>query len=292
MTESRDHHPSFLATEVSETRYFFLDLTPELTEDVTVVCGGCERCNASYRIQRDDFRFHSVECVVEGEGQLILRGAHYRLLPGTVFSYGPKVPHVIETSAERPLRKYFVDFLGRRAERLLAQSPLGGGHVVNVSKPNEIADLFELLLRDGNAETRYAAAICSKLIELLLLKIGELVVPYGSIQTRAWATYQRVHRLLDEHYATLASLDEAAAQCHVDSAYICRLFQRFDHVSPYQYLTRLKMNHAAEQLGTSGHTVKEVAAELNFADPYHFSHVFKKVYGVSPTHFVQLRTRP
>ena len=64
---------------------------------------------------------------------------------------------------------------------------------------------------------------------------------------------------------------------------------RYDNQSPYQFLLRLKMNHAAELLQKSGTLVKQVAEECGFKEPFHFSRVFASVFGVSPTHFRELR---
>ena len=52
-------------------------------------------------------------------------------------------------------------------------------------------------------------------------------------------------------------------------------------------LVRLKMRHAADLLNNGHALVKDVAATVGFQDPYHFSRVFKSVYGVSPKAFVQ-----
>jgi AraC-like DNA-binding protein len=75
----------------------------------------------------------------------------------------------------------------------------------------------------------------------------------------------------------------------VDTAYVCRLFRRFDHQSPYRFLMRLKMNAAAGQLAQPGALVKNVAAELGFTNPFHFSRVFKSVFAVPPDAFRKLR---
>jgi len=49
------------------------------------------------------------------------------------------------------------------------------------------------------------------------------------------------------------------------------------------------MNLATERLQNPATLVKQVAAELGFADVYHFSRVFKKMLGVSPQGFRRLR---
>ncbi len=73
----------------------------------------------------------------------------------------------------------------------------------------------------------------------------------------------------------------------MDRAYLCRLFRRYDHQTPHQFLMRRKMHLAAERLQQSDLLVKQVAAQLGFADPFHFSRTFKRVLGLSPEAFRQ-----
>jgi len=49
------------------------------------------------------------------------------------------------------------------------------------------------------------------------------------------------------------------------------------------------MNHAAKRLQQPGALVKQVAEEVGFTDPFHFSRVFNSVFGLSHTAFCGLR---
>ena len=49
------------------------------------------------------------------------------------------------------------------------------------------------------------------------------------------------------------------------------------------------MNAAADQLAHPGALVKNVAADLGFTNPFHFSRVFKSVFAVSPETFRKMR---
>jgi AraC-like DNA-binding protein len=94
---------------------------------------------------------------------------------------------------------------------------------------------------------------------------------------------------METNFVRLQTLDQIAAERHVNKAYLCRLFHRYDQQTPYQFLLRLKMNHAAEQLQQPGMLVKQVAEQAGFADPFHFSRVFRAVLGLSPARFRNLR---
>jgi AraC-like DNA-binding protein len=149
--------------------------------------------------------------------------------------------------------------------------------------------LFEELIESGLHFGGNNAALCSKLLECLALKLEASTAPLGGVETPAFATYQQCRRHIEQHFIRLQTLEQVAGECHTDKAYLCRLFRRYDHQSPYQYLLRLKMNHAAERLQQSGTLVKQVAEEIGFADPFHFSRVFRNILGLAPKAFKALR---
>jgi len=161
------------------------------------------------------------------------------------------------------------------------------GAALQTAAPNEILQLFEDLIGAGLRQTLFSTGICAALTQHMLLRIAETAVPLGTIGTLAFETYQRCRQYIETHYLQLQGLAEVAACCHVDAAYLCRLFGRYDHQSPYQYLTRLKMRAAAQRLQVPGALVKVVADAMGFADPFQFSRTFRRVYGVSPRSFAQ-----
>jgi AraC-like DNA-binding protein len=281
--------PEFFSPQVREARRFYLDLAPPPTEPMAVVCGGCEHCAPDYAIHRGSFPYYSLEFVAQGKGQLTLADETYPLSAGTVFSYGPNIPQRITTDPADPLVKYFVDFCGARAVELLGQHAPQPGSVGRVFAPAEIQAAFDELIHNGLKATRFSSRVCAVLLEYLILKIAESLMPWEAAQTPAFATYQRCRQYLQAHYLGLRSLSQAARQCHVDPAYLCRLFCRYAHQTPYQFLLRLKMNAAAQRLQDPGALVKQVAAELGFDDPFHFSRAFKKVFGLSPEAFRRVR---
>ena len=96
-----------------------------------------------------------------------------------------------------------------------------------------------------------------------------------------------LRQLIERQVLALHALNDIAEACHINAPYLCRLFKRYGAESPYQMLIRLKMRHATDLLNGSPALIKQVAKATGFADPYHFSRVFKKVYGVSPRAFLQ-----
>ncbi len=285
----KDVKPDFFSTQVSQSHRFYLNLKPSSKIRLAVVCGGVEHCAADYAISRRSFPFYSVEFVSQGSGLLKLMGREYPLQPGSVFSYGPGIAHHITAKSNRTLVKYFIDFHGRDAVRLLTAARLKPGTVTSVFPPGEIQPLFEEIIRNGRRGTLGAHEICLRLLQGLVLKILDARAPLPGQDTLAFNTYQQCREHIQRNYLRLRSVKQLAGECHLDDTYLCRLFKRYDHQSPYRLLVRLKMNHAAERLQRPGALVKQVAEETGFANPFHFSRVFKSVFGLSPRAMVQMR---
>jgi AraC-like DNA-binding protein/quercetin dioxygenase-like cupin family protein len=281
--------PEFFSDDVAEARRFYLDLNPPKNQPLVVVCGGLEHCTPDYAIHRDTFPFYSIEYVARGSGEVKLKGRAYSLQPGCLFSYGPGTPHHIIGNSADPLVKYFVDFAGTQATNLLRPCGLSPGRASEVFPANALQPLFDELIQAGLQVRRESAVLCAKMMECLALRIAGAREPLEGAETHAFATYQQCRRHIEQHSLRLRTLEQIAGECHVNNAYLCRLFRRYDNQSPYQYLLRLKMNYSAERLQQPGALVKQVAEESGFADPFHFSRVFTSVFGLSPTAFRGLR---
>jgi AraC-like DNA-binding protein len=281
--------PDFFSKQVLGANRFYLDAFGPAARQFAVVSGGCERCEPDYRIDRRDFPFHCLEFVARGRGSLTINGQTWFLSPGMVFTYGPGIAHVITTEADDPLIKYFVDFTGRKARRLLEDHDVGPGTVAQVNAPDAILHVFDDLVANGAGGRRFGPQICVTLVELLVLKIAEMQTTEMHYPTGAFTTYQNCRAFILEHYLQIHTLDGIAKACHVDKAYLCRLFQRFDNQTPYRYLLQLKMREAAKRLQNRRSLVKQVGYELGFEDPFHFCRVFKNVFGLSPAAFKRLR---
>lgn len=281
--------PEFFSSDVAQARRFYLDLHPRRDKRLAVVCGGLEHCTPHYAIHRNTFPFYSIEYVARGRGELRLRGQSCPLAPGCLFSYGPSVAHHITGDPDDPPVKYFVDFAGRAAAGLLESCGLLPGRVSKVHPPHALQALFDELIEHGSRIRGDRAELCGRLLECVVLKIRAAQVPLEGSETMAFTTYQHCREHLDRHFQRLRTLNQAAGECHVNNGYLCRLFRRYAHQSPYQYLLRLKMNLAAERLQQPGSLVKEVAASAGFANAFHFSRVFKATFGLSPDAFRRMR---
>lgn len=279
--------PHFFSPQVVRAARFYL---PPEGEAPALSAAGFERCRPGYRVCREDFSFRALEIVSDGAGTLDLAGRSHPLSRGTVFTYGPGIAHGIAASP-RGLGKYFLNWNGPAGGALLSEAGMPPGTVLHIASPAELEPLLSELIRNGLKNSAYSRKICFSLGELILLKIRENALPFPGRNSRAYGTFRRCRDTLEENFSRLGSLEEVARACGVDQAYLCRLFQSFAHQSPYRYLIRLKLNRAAELLHDPDTLVKQAAFAVGFSDPFHFSRLFSKAFGLSPSAYSRLYGR-
>lgn len=282
--------PNFFSPQVQHARRFYLDLAFQARKRLSVVCGGFEQCSPDYTIDRASFPYLSIEYVFKGKGSLSLNNEQAELHPGVVFTYGPGIAHQIEAHPDDPPAKYFVDFRGHDAVQVMRACNLAPGVIRRIETPVEVKRILDDLIRDGIRGGPMAAGLCGSLLEYLLYRIATAAAPDDRDPSLAYGTYLRCRDHIERNYLNLQTLKQISKEVHVDQAYLCRLFQRYDLQSPYQLLTRLKMNKAVELLQDPAILIKQVAAHLHYADAFHFSRTFKSVFGVSPQAFRKHRS--
>jgi AraC family transcriptional regulator len=98
--------------------------------------------------------------------------------------------------------------------------------------------------------------------------------------------YLQCKAMIDENLSSMNNLQSVASQLNIEVSGLCRTFKRYHGISPYQYILRQKMSAAAQELLHSGKLIKEVASNMGYSDPYHFSRLFKSIHGISPANFI------
>jgi AraC family transcriptional regulator len=76
---------------------------------------------------------------------------------------------------------------------------------------------------------------------------------------------------------------ELAQLAGMSPHYFCELFKNSTGLSPHQYSLRCRVDRAKEFLRSPQYTIIQVAKAIGFADQSHFTKVFRRIVGVTPT---------
>lgn len=276
-------HDELFSVQVTGSKTFFLDLSASADSVWQLVLGGRECCSPDYLLERTNFPYHVFEYVVQGSGSAILDGKCFELQQGSLLCYAPSTVCRFTTQPSAPLHKFFFALAGAGVEQRLDQAGLPVPSSRVLAAHGEIRTVAEDIVREGARGGRLASDICRTLFELLLLKISDTSTWADHGSPIARDNFLRCRSLIDAAPQRYSCLEVLAGEAGMDVSSICRLFRRFQGVSPYQYLLRRKMTLAAELLVDRGCLVKEAAQQLGYTDAFHFARCFKAVHGVPPS---------
>ncbi|WP_354335225.1 chromate resistance protein ChrB domain-containing protein [Pedobacter sp. CG_S7] len=85
------------------------------------------------------------------------------------------------------------------------------------------------------------------------------------------------------------SLKEVSEELNVHPAYLSREFSRhFDDLSFGEYIRKLRIEKAMKLMDTTNHSLTEIAYLTGFSDQSHFTRIFKKQKGQSPSDYKKI----
>lgn len=97
-------------------------------------------------------------------------------------------------------------------------------------------------------------------------------------------------RILDEEYQHYdRTLNELSKQLGISMWYFARLFKKNTGIGFREYLRGLRMKKAAELLGGTLLSVKEISISVGYKHVSDFDHHFKAVYGIQPSAYRRVR---
>lgn len=99
--------------------------------------------------------------------------------------------------------------------------------------------------------------------------------------------FERVSAYIQEYYGQSLSIASLAEQNNVNRNRLSYVFRRHAGMGPAEYILKYRMDMAEQMLLANDVSVQQIAETVGIADPFYFSRVFKKQYGVSPTEYRQ-----
>ncbi len=94
----------------------------------------------------------------------------------------------------------------------------------------------------------------------------------------------RAKEALHAHSGERLSLQQMAKLVSVSPVYLTQEFTRSEGMPLYQYQLRLRLSRALLKLPYSNN-ITELALDLGFSSHSHFTSVFRKAFGVTPSQY-------
>ena len=221
--------------------------------------------------------------ITGGKGQFLIRDQIYPVDTKDLVMINPNVPHTESGVNSKPL-EYIV--LGISGVELAGNGSFNGQFLVLDDLENkELTACIHNILREMEQKNPGYEDVCQAYVEILIIRLmRNIALSAGEELQRSSDNTQcaTVKRYMDLHFKESLTLEQLAAEAHMNKFYLAHAFKREYGVSPINYLISLRIQESKYLLSETDITMSQIAQILGFSSPSYFSHVFRKTQGTSP----------
>ena len=243
--------------------------------------------------------FIEIAIILDGEGEFFVDGQTFPVRKGDLLLFNPGMTHQSRrVDGKGPATEFYAAFTNihfRDMEDNQIRFP-GGAFLLH---PEEKTFLHltrlaqSMVLESCNAQPGRYFMLKAYLTQMILLLYREQVEDQkpkalGYIFESANKKYvvEQIVDYLNRHYNEKISLDQIAQNMYLSPFYISRIFKNEVGDTPINYLINLRMEKARKLLlEKQDCSIQEIAQCVGYDDAYHFSKLFKKHYGNSPSQY-------
>ena len=237
---------------------------------------------------------------VQGEKSMNINRDHYDYNPGNyLILFIPMTIDcmVIKASAEKPFMGTHLAFEQGRIARMLMKLDRTGYRAPVPDKDAEVSGIYTSGVNDrllgafirliGTLDDPVEAAVMSdSIIEEIYFQI--LYSEQGGILQNLLnqnGLIRQISKAVDYVYQNIdqsISVEELAETVHMGSSNFHRKFKEIMHLSPLQYMKKIKLN-TAQTLLSEGRSVSEAGYLVGYRSPSQFSREYKRFFGNAPS---------
>ena len=215
--------------------------------------------------------YYLLHLIVKGKGYVERNGEKTYLKEGEAFLICPGEITTYCSDKDDPWEYVWISFLGSYAKTLVSHA------TKKLFVPYKKSGLIALLTAIDSENTD-CLSILSTLIEVL--KSIKIDAPKPNEDGVELAV-----NYLENNYFRRIDVGELAKKFGFSRSHFTMLFIKRVGESPYEYLTKIRVDRAKEYLKRSVYSVEEIAYSVGFSSLQRFSDTFKKYVGLSPLNF-------
>jgi AraC family transcriptional activator of pobA len=252
--------------------------------------------------------YYTFVIIQEGYGRYILDSHTFDTKPNTIYFTNPghvKGFEIIQpyhghliTFSEKFLKQYIGKGVFEEFPFLLAETV--PPHYLSATPFAAFVDLCEQLISEYRRSSPYKYKILGNLMTVFLLKIKEMFwddydpEAEGSLSSPIVTTFKKN---LEGHFRALAAgetnpllqVQDFAQMQHLHPNYFSTVIKSKTGKTVNTWITEKTIAEAQALLAQTAKPIKEIAYQLGFQEPTHFSRFFKKQTGFTPSTFRRTR---
>lgn len=217
----------------------------------------------------------------KGMGHFIIDREEKVLGAGTFIFFRPnESQHYTYYAKEQP-EVYWIHFTGADCERLIESFSFTD---IFVGENVQFKTIFQDIILELQLQKPYFEEVINSNFIKLLALIQRMLILNEKTKENHFAM-DRLIIALNQQYTKQWTISTMADFCNMSNDYFSHIFKEVTHVTPINFLTKLRIAKSKELLLAEGLGISDVAFLVGYADPLYFSRVFKKMEKVSPKEY-------
>ncbi len=273
---------------------------PKEFDILTLYQCGEMSCEQGFIVQEHRQTCYEISCFIGGEGYNYCGDEKYPVKEGDIFINVPGDCHKIVSSDTAPLRFLYMGwkFSDRVAEHFLPiveffEKPLE--HPLMQDRFGVSFYLSKLVSEFYNSTDFSEEMVNSYVFQILCLLYRTWQMPkYPAELSRkgnsVGGTVYRVIQYVDNNIYDIDNVGTICRDLCYSSSYLSRVFHARTGTTLQHYLNEKKIESAEALIKGSGLSMTEIAEKLHFDSVQSFSRIFKRIAGVSPSHYAKSLT--
>ena len=147
------------------------------------------------------------------------------------------------------------------------------------AQAEEAMDNIDYYMKCLNAPSLFAS------LKILLDSLWESGEDKSSDSSSIMQQVEQIHRYIERSYHENITLTALAEQYHMDASYLSRIFSQKYGETIIAFLTRIRMEKAAELMKDQDKKLETISFLVGYDDYNYFSRVFRKKIGCSPREY-------
>lgn len=245
----------------------------------------------SYHCHED---FIELSFVTSGSVDYLIEGEKYTLKKGQVVVSNPGVYHKELFDSNTNCRELHIGLTNLSLFSNIKKNfiDVGSKNIITLSKYKDeiLKNCFEIIEEQKNHTQTSPFMLKSLVMKLLILLHRELNEDIANLNSKEFSFKSRekkslvesISKYLNENYTDDISLYTLSKNMYLSPVYISKIFKEITGNSPINYLILIRLSKAKELLEDSKLSIKTIAKMVGYNDPYYFSKLYKKYYGISP----------
>lgn len=247
-----------------------------------LLCIGHYKCTKEYHIKRSRFDSFLFMYIVKGNGIVRVKNHTYPCKEGDFVLLDCYHPH--EYFAAEQMEILWLHFDGAKSRDFFQALVRSYGTVFHCANPEPVVSPVHTLLKLFRSSQRVSEPTICCLIQTLLCNLlsdsDSMETPFSeSSITETAIAY------IGEHITEKLTVELLAKCVAVSPSHFSRIFKKETGTSPYEYITRTRIDLAKKLLKTTSFSIGEIAINVGFTSSSNFTNVFHTRVGISPQQF-------